>query len=207
MKKKKEKIPDENLQRASPMLMGWPTCTTPEARAVSISCEARYSWEQLTRGYPLAGDLQRSVLIPLEHPTWCVQHKSSRKYQSNFLLKSLHTGKRDLCDFPWNRANGFVFPEKTEYLKKFLYQTFPSLLGFSLFLLLSSFFSGASESGAKLSDLSPHREISEDWWFDSWFDFLLLELGSEDSAAAAIRRGRSLWISFFLNLSIRVFGF
>lgn len=54
------------------------------------------------------------------------------------------------------------FQKKTEYLKNSLYQTFPSLLGFSLFLLLSSFFSGTSESGAKLSDLSPHGENSED---------------------------------------------
>ena len=79
------------------------------------------------------------------------RHKSSRKYQSNFLLKSLLTGERDLCAFSLNRANGFP---ATEYPGSF---PLPNIgVAARVFSKAFAFFStGTPESGAKLSDLSP----------------------------------------------------
>jgi hypothetical protein len=87
-----------------------------------------------------------------------------------------------LCAFSLNRANGCVFPA-TEYLGSF---PLPNIgVAARVFSKAFAFFgTGTSESGAKLSDLSPWCSISRiDARLDSWFDFLLLELGSEDSAA------------------------
>ena len=82
------------------------------------------------------------------------RHKSSRKYQSNFLLKSLHTGERDLCAFSWNRANGFS-RKKLSISKIPFTKHFRRCSGFLFFFCF-------------LSDIYSIRWSDLTWKLDSW---------------------------------------
>jgi len=64
-----------------------------------------------------------------------------------------------------------------------LYQTLESLLGFSRKLLLSSVLVLRNPVPSFLISLREEKIPRIDARLDSWFYFLLLELGSEDSAA------------------------